>query len=84
MNTVTVSLSEVLLAHGAQDHANRVMRGVDTLVQQLEAAITDLQRLTGDAAGGIRNDQANDPESRREPPREPLRGSVPVRAGRGS
>jgi chemotaxis protein CheZ len=42
------NLSEVLLAQGYQDLTGQIIRSVMKLVEELEAALTDLSRLSGD------------------------------------
>jgi chemotaxis protein CheZ len=50
MTTVGTSLSEVLLAHGYQDHGARVLRGVARLLEGIDAALRSLQQLGGGEA----------------------------------
>jgi len=42
------NLSEVLLAQGYQDLTGQIIRSVMKLVEELETALTDLSRLSGD------------------------------------
>jgi chemotaxis protein CheZ len=42
------NLSEVLLAQGYQDLTGQIIRSVMKLVEELEAALTDLSRISGD------------------------------------
>lgn len=46
--TIRRNLSEVLLAQGYQDLTGQIIRSVMKLVEELESALTDLSRLSGD------------------------------------
>jgi len=50
MTTVGSSLSEVLLAHGYQDHGGRVLHGLSRLLDGIDATLKALQQLGGGEA----------------------------------
>ncbi len=58
MATVRNSLSEVLLAQGYQDLSGQIIRGVMSLVEELEVALGELVRLAGAPAPDERKDGA--------------------------
>ena len=53
------NLSEVLLAQGYQDLTGQIIRSVMKLVEELEGALTDLSRLSGDVGEHVSMGDAN-------------------------
>ena len=53
MRVVGSSLSEVLLAHGYQEHGGKVLRGMIRLITVLETTLQSLQQLTGSAGAAV-------------------------------
>jgi chemotaxis protein CheZ len=47
MSTVKSNLAEVLITQGYQDLSGQIIRGVMTLIQELESALAELQRIVG-------------------------------------
>jgi chemotaxis protein CheZ len=47
MGAVRSHLAEVLMAQGYQDLSGQIIRGVMTLIQELELALTELLRIVG-------------------------------------